>query len=107
MVYDTLLALDASGTVRPQMAEGWQVADGGLTWRFELREGLPFHDGTAVTAADVVASVQRWGARDTMGQKLMDFVEEMRAVGPTTIELRCSSRIRFTTRWRRSPVSSG
>ena len=88
MVYDTLLALDASGTVRPQMAEGWQVADGGLTWRFELREGLTFHDGTAVTAADVVASLQRWGARDTMGQKLMDFVEEIRAVGPTTIELR-------------------
>mgnify|MGYP003336127820 CR=1 FL=1 len=32
-----------------------------LLWRFTLREGLRFHDGTPVRAADCVASLRRWG----------------------------------------------
>ncbi len=79
MVYDTLLALDADGVVQPQMAESWEVSDDGLTHSFTLRDGLTFHDGAPVTGADVVASLGRWGKRDTMGQQLMQFVEGMEA----------------------------
>src|ERR1700716_500891 len=65
MVYDTLLAVDAQLNVKPQMLEAWSVSDDKLTYRFVLRDGLKFHDGQPVTADDCVASIRRWGARDS------------------------------------------
>ncbi|HEY8609996.1 MAG TPA: ABC transporter substrate-binding protein, partial [Roseomonas sp.] len=50
MVYDTLVAMDSKGEVRPQMLEGWQASDDRMTWTFRLRESLEFSDGTPVTA---------------------------------------------------------
>jgi peptide/nickel transport system substrate-binding protein len=43
----------------PWLAEGHEVSEDGLTWTFTLREGATFHDGSAVTADDVVYSFQR------------------------------------------------
>src|SRR6478752_5695286 len=80
MVYDTLLSMDAELKVKPQMAESWSVSDDKLTYKFVLRDGLKFHDGAPVTAEDCVASIKRWGARDAMGQKLMQFTKELAAV---------------------------
>jgi peptide/nickel transport system substrate-binding protein len=77
MVYDTLFALDADLVPRPQMVDRWTVSDDGLSYRFTLRDGLAWHDGAPVTAADCVASIRRWGARDGMGQKLMDMTAEL------------------------------
>ena len=59
MVFDTLVGIDNAGNFRPQMLEGWEVSDDRLTWRFRLREGLEFSDGTPVTAEDAVASIRR------------------------------------------------
>jgi peptide/nickel transport system substrate-binding protein len=87
MIYDTLLALDENFEVRPQMAD-WEVSDDELTYTFTLRDGLTFHDGTPVTAEDVVASLQRWGKRDGMGQKLMDFTESLEATDEKTVTLK-------------------
>jgi peptide/nickel transport system substrate-binding protein len=87
MVYDTLFALDENLEVRPQMVDRWEVSDDGLVWTFTLRDGLMWHDGTAVTAADCVASIRRWGARDGMGQKLMDATRALRAKDAKTIVL--------------------
>ena len=87
MVYDTLLAMDAQLTVKPQMANSWKVSDDKLTYTFVLRDGLKFHDGQPVTAEDCVASLKRWGARDAMGQKLMQFTKEMAVVDAKTFTL--------------------
>jgi len=80
MIYDTLLAQDEKGEIKPQMAEKWEVSPDGLTYTFTLRDGLLWHDGAAVTAEDCVASIKRWGAKDGMGQKLMSFVDSMAVV---------------------------
>lgn len=80
MVFDTLVALDENFEVRPQMAD-WDISEDGLTYRFTLRDGLMFHDGEPVRPADVIASIRRWGERDGMGQKLMEFIENMEADG--------------------------
>ncbi|QIE55126.1 ABC transporter substrate-binding protein [Pikeienuella piscinae] len=80
MVYDTLVAMDENFEVQPQMAS-WEISEDGLTYTFTLRDGLKFHDGAPVTAEDVIASIKRWGERDGMGQKLMDFVADMSADG--------------------------
>ncbi len=87
MVYDTLLATDSSFKIQPQMAD-WKISDDKLTYTFTLRDGLKWHDGTPVTAEDCVASLQRWGKRDGMGQKLMDFTASIEATDPKTITLK-------------------
>jgi peptide/nickel transport system substrate-binding protein len=87
MVYDTLLAMDSNFKVQPQMAE-WKVSDDKLTYTFTLRDGLKWHDGATVTAEDCVASLQRWGKRDGMGQKLMDFTASIEATDARTITLK-------------------
>src|SRR5215213_6853736 len=55
MIYDTLFGLDANFTPQPQMVSKWGLSDDKLTYTFELRDGLKFSDGQAVTAADCVA----------------------------------------------------
>jgi peptide/nickel transport system substrate-binding protein len=87
MVYDTLLATDSNFKIQPQMAD-WKVSDDKLTYTFTLRDGLKWHDGAPVTAEDCVASLQRWGKRDGMGQKLMNFVASLEATDPKTITMK-------------------
>ncbi|WP_376100748.1 ABC transporter substrate-binding protein (plasmid) [Roseomonas sp. CCTCC AB2023176] len=77
LVFDTLFALDANYRPQPQMVERWTVSDDRLTWRFILREGLSWHDGTPVAAADCVASVTRWAKRDTIGLRLMATAQSL------------------------------
>src|SRR3954464_14254955 len=87
MVYDTLLATDSNFKIQPQMAD-WKVSDDKLTYTFTLRDGLKWHDGAPVTAEDCVASLQRWGKRDGMGQKLMSFTASIEATDPKTVTLK-------------------
>src|SRR3979490_3055034 len=79
LVFDTLFALDKDFKPQPQMVEKWTVSDNKLTYAFELRHGLKWHDGTPVKPADCIASIERWGKRDTLGQKLMEAVDKMTA----------------------------
>lgn len=90
MVFDTLFGRDASQRPRPQMVESWSVSEDGLRWQFTLRNGLAFHDGAPVTAADVVASLQRWAERDAYGRQIMAITESLRAVTPATIQWQLS-----------------
>ena len=87
LIYDTLFALDAKLQPQPQMAESLVMTDDGLTATIKLRDGLNFHDGKPVTAEDCVASLKRWAARDSMAQKLSDFIAEYKIVDDRTFEI--------------------
>lgn len=87
MVYDTLFALDKDLKPQPQMVDSWSVSDDRLKWTFKLRDGLKFHDGQPVTAADCIASVARWGKRDPMGQALTAATAAMEAVDDKTFSI--------------------
>jgi peptide/nickel transport system substrate-binding protein len=91
LVFDTLFALDKDFKPQPQMVDRWTVSDDKLSYRFMLRDGLKWHDGAPVRAADCVASLERWGKRDTLGQKLMEAVGEMRAVDEKTFTIALKS----------------
>jgi len=86
-IYDTLFALDDKLQPRPQMVETWTASEDRRIWRFTLREGLEWHDGRPVTAEDCIASIRRWGARDPMGQKLLLFMQDMKALDARTFEM--------------------
>lgn len=77
MIYDQLFGRDAEQRPQPQMVGAHSVSADGLVWRFTLRDGLAFHDGAPVTAADVVASLRRWGARDPHGRQIMAITASM------------------------------
>src|SRR6185295_5457946 len=80
MIYDTLFGMDTKGNIQPQMVDKWETSKDRKTWTVILRDGLEFHDGKPVTAEDVIASIARWGKRDSMGERLMSVVESMEAV---------------------------
>ena len=77
--YDTLYGMDNSINPHPQMVEGHIIENDFKLWRLKLRDGLRFHDGEPVLASDVVASIKRWGARDSFGTVLMAATDDMSA----------------------------
>jgi peptide/nickel transport system substrate-binding protein len=91
LVYDTLLAVDDHFEPKPQMADHWTVSDDKLTYTFTLRPGLKWHDGQPVTAADCVASIQRWAKRDPFGQKMMDSVDAITADNDDSFTIKLKS----------------
>ena len=88
MVFDTLYGVDGDFMPQPQMAAGHVVSAEGRQWDITLRGGLRFHDGEAVLARDCVASIRRWGAKDTLGGALMAATEELSAPDDRTIRFR-------------------
>jgi len=87
MIYDTLFSMDESFTPQPQMVDSWTVSEDGMVYTFTLRDGLLFHDGSPVTSEDVVASLNRWGQRDGMGQQLYSNMGSLESVDEKTVVL--------------------
>ncbi len=88
LVYDTLFAQDENLAVKPQMASGVEVSADKLTYRITLRDGLIWHDDTAVTADDCASSLIRWGKVDGMGRRLFTYVESVTSDGPKVIVMK-------------------
>lgn len=57
-IYDSLVRMNAQGEIVPGLATEWTVSEDGLCYTFTLREGVKFHDGSLVTADDVVFSLE-------------------------------------------------
>ena len=58
-VFEPLLAFDAEGEIEPWLASEYSASDDGLVWTFTLRDGVTFSDGSPLTPADVVFSLER------------------------------------------------
>ena len=87
LVYDTLFGIDDTFTPKPQMVSKFGLSDDKKTWTFELRDGLKFSDGTAVTADDCIASMRRWAVRDGTGQHLFKRVKDTPAKDAKTFQI--------------------
>jgi peptide/nickel transport system substrate-binding protein len=89
-VFDTLYGLDENYQPQPQMVGSQTLENNDLTWKLTLREGLKFHDGSAVTSKDIVASIIRFGKRNPLGQTLFGLISEIKTVNDKTIEITLS-----------------
>src|SRR5262245_13699685 len=78
-VFETLFTFDGDFNPIPLLAEGHALADGGRRHTITLRKGVRFHNGKELTAADVVASLNRWGA--ALGRPVWKSVEAVDANG--------------------------
>ena len=58
-VYSQLVRRALDGSIEGDLAESWSVGEDGVTWTFNLRHGVKFHNGKELTSADVVASYDR------------------------------------------------
>jgi peptide/nickel transport system substrate-binding protein len=58
-VFESLVSFDSSGKIIPWLASKWDISSNGLTYTFDLRKGVEFSDGTPLTPADVVFSLDR------------------------------------------------
>lgn len=59
-VFETLVTLDSSYQIRPELAESFTINDDATKYTYKLRQGVKFHNGETMTADDVVASMNRW-----------------------------------------------
>jgi peptide/nickel transport system substrate-binding protein len=88
MTCDQLYGLDDGFVPRPQMAAGHEVSADQLRWRFTLRDGLVFHGGEKVRAADCIASIARWAKRDPFGVRMAALTDAMTAIDDKNFEIR-------------------
>lgn len=86
-VFDTLYGVTTEFVPQPQMAEGHTVSEDALTWTFTLRDGLSFHDGSPVKAADCAASIKRWSQIDGYGRLLGAAVETYNVIDDKTFAI--------------------
>ena len=80
-VFEGLYTFNGSYAPAPLLVASERVQDGGKTVTLVLRKGVKFHNGAAMTSADVVASLKRWGEHGSRGKVLFENVDSVRAKG--------------------------
>ncbi len=86
-VYETLLFYKGGDPeVEPALATGYDVSGDGLTWTFQLRQGVTFHDGTPFNADAVKYSVDRIRELDVGAVFIWDPVEQISVVDDYTVQ---------------------
>ncbi len=81
------------GTPAPDLATGWRPNEDGTVWRFDIREGVRFHDGSALDSGDVVYSLRRVldPDRGSPARAAVKMVETVEATGPHSVRMTLSS----------------
>lgn len=79
-IYEPLVYLESNFTLRPGLAERWEIQPDGITTRFFLRKGVTFHNGQPFTADDVVWT---WGVRQPEGKTLSTVANTL---GPDSVK---------------------
>jgi peptide/nickel transport system substrate-binding protein len=65
LMHDNLVSRGYDGTIQPGLAETWEISADGLTYTFNLKQGVTFHSGKALTAADVKYTFERWKGNES------------------------------------------
>lgn len=90
-VYESLTRYNyETGEVDPVLATSWSVSDDGLTWTFQLRDDVVFHDGSKMTAQNVVNSINRTIEIGEGAAYIWDAVESVEATGDYEVVFNCS-----------------
>ncbi|MCD7061073.1 ABC transporter substrate-binding protein [Pelagibacterium sp. HS1C4-1] len=91
-VFEGLTRFAPDGDIISGLADSWEISDDGLTYTFHLHDGVNFHDGTALTAEDVVFSIDRAQAEDSVNAQKALFADiaEVSALDDLTVEMTLS-----------------
>ncbi|MCU9847440.1 ABC transporter substrate-binding protein [Defluviimonas sp. WL0024] len=88
-VFEGLTRFGPDGSVRPALAESWDVAEDGKVYTFHLRTGVTFHDDTAMDGEDVKFSLDRARAEDSANAQKALFagIESVEVTDPQTVKV--------------------
>ena len=89
-IYDSLVNRDRDFRLEPSLATSWQLVDA-RTWRFALRPNVRFHDGTPMTADDVVFSIERALSKTSQRAFQLRGVTGARKVDELTVDVLLSA----------------
>lgn len=91
-IFEGLTRFGPDGAVLPALARSWEISADGTVYTFTLAEGVTFHDGTPMTAADVVFTLDRARAEEsTNAQKqLFAGIASVEAVDDLTVKVTLS-----------------
>jgi peptide/nickel transport system substrate-binding protein len=84
-MFETLYANNSKMEPQPFLAEKGEVSGDARTWTFNLRKGVPFHNGKEMKADDVVASLKRWGTMGVRGQVIFKRIDTVTAKDDYTV----------------------
>jgi len=91
-IFEGLVRFAEDGSIRPALAESWEISDDGLVYTFALRKNVAFHDGSAFDAEDVKFSLERVGAETSANAQkaLYAAIQSVDVVDPATVRLTLS-----------------
>ncbi len=88
-VYEGLYAFTRKGEIKPMLAEAMpEISEDKLTYTIPLRKDITFHDNSTMTAADVVASINRWGTMASYGKQLFKHLDSVTAKDDYTVVIK-------------------
>ena len=92
-LFEGLTRFGPDGSVRPALAESWDLSEDQLTYTFHLRTGVTFHDGTGFDAEDVKFTLDRARAEDSANAQKALFagITDVRVVDPHTVTVTLSA----------------
>ncbi|GII95923.1 glutathione ABC transporter substrate-binding protein GsiB [Sinosporangium siamense] len=92
LAYECLLSTTADGKVEPALASGYERSADGLTYTFNLKPNVKFHNGEALTADDVVYTFTRLkDSPDGIDEAMFPTLVETTAKGPSVVEFQLKS----------------
>jgi peptide/nickel transport system substrate-binding protein len=88
-VFEGLTRFGPDGAVLPALAESWEISEGGSVYTFTLHDGVTFHDGSALTAEDVVFTLDRARAEGSTNAQpaLFSNIAEVQALDALTVQV--------------------
>ena len=90
-VYDGLVRMSKDMKIEPSLAESWEPIGAGEGWRFNLRQGVTFHDGAAFDADDVLFSYERASDESSDVRSWFSPVTEVKVIDDYTVEFYTSA----------------
>jgi len=89
-IYQGLLTYGPDLKPRPELAKSWQISPDGLTYTFELQQGVKWHDGKPFTSADVVFSIDKMLREVHVRTRAVinKYMASIRAVNDSTVEIK-------------------
>ncbi|MFI9629717.1 ABC transporter substrate-binding protein [Streptomyces sp. NPDC052042] len=90
--YQCLMTTTPDGKIEPELATGYERSSDGLTYTFELRKGVTFHNGETLTAADVAYTFDRLkSSPDGIDKELFPTFDRAEAVGDSSVRFHLKS----------------
>lgn len=87
-IFETLYTFDAKWQIVPLLADALPtMSDDGKTYLIPLRKGVTFHDGSPMTAQDVVASLQRWESIASRGRQTATLITDISAPDENSVKI--------------------